>query len=162
VSDYLAAKKPPKPLVVPAGVRVEKVCPLSGLLQGPNCPNGVMEYFMAKLPLPPICDHHHLEGTKPALLGATLTLISPQNFEVYAYDPGLDPNFQNLAAIVKVGSEIEELTLRLNDEPLVTRAVQGQMAKFFLPLAKGSQKLTVLGLKAGRVVATAEAKYLVK
>ncbi|MDR2422743.1 MAG: penicillin-binding protein 1C, partial [Deltaproteobacteria bacterium] len=59
LADYLAQKKPPKPLKVPPGVVKASVCPITGLLKGPNCPNGVSEYFLAQSLPPGVCDHDH-------------------------------------------------------------------------------------------------------
>jgi membrane carboxypeptidase/penicillin-binding protein PbpC len=76
VANLLTSDDPPPPRVVPPGVVTLPVCPITGLLAGPDCPNHRLELFIASLPTPPECDHSHREGPFPSGRPTALTAAS--------------------------------------------------------------------------------------
>jgi penicillin-binding protein 1C len=160
IADYLVTRYPPGPLKPIAGVVANEICPISGLLKGPKCPNGVREYFLSKLPFPKVCDHDLMgQNLAPEL---SLTLISPKSQETYAVDPSLAPDYQLLATKVVVGPAINEVRWLINGSLIARKTPQNGRAQAFLPLERGYIKLTVLGLKNQDIVAETSANYLVK
>jgi penicillin-binding protein 1C len=154
IADFLAERQPPRAIPRPPGVIQATICPFSGLLIGPYCPNGVEEYFLARWPLPEVCDHHHMVEAKMAPLA--LKIVSPQNQQVFALDPGLTSAYQNLMATAHSGSGVETIQWFLNGENL------GQGRQILLPLRPGAIHLLAKGWRGQHVVAQAETRFLVK
>jgi penicillin-binding protein 1C len=160
MADYLAERDSPKEIALPPGVQTAAVCPLSGLLLGPDCPNGVEEYFLKNKPLPAVCDHGHMELLFQPPEGS-LALLAPLNNEIFAVDPGIHPSFQNLYAHARTGPDIEEVVWQLNGQELFRGPAQSLNSRL-LPLTPGPQHLVVLAQKRHQTVAVAQARYLVK
>ncbi|MDR2455228.1 MAG: transglycosylase domain-containing protein [Deltaproteobacteria bacterium] len=62
VADLLTEGSAPRSIELPEGVSAKAVCPVTGLLAGPDCPNRLIELFIDSLPLPLECDHKHEGG----------------------------------------------------------------------------------------------------
>ncbi|MDR1606990.1 MAG: penicillin-binding protein 1C [Deltaproteobacteria bacterium] len=154
IADYLAKRQEPKAPIKPIGLTQAYICPLSGLLVGPKCPNGVLEYFLTRHPLPGVCDHDHLG--EPAAPNMALTIISPPNRQVYGFDPDIHPTYQKILAKAQAGPEIETVRWILNGETI------GQGLELTLPLKPGAARLLALGFKGQNQVAQAETRFLVK
>ncbi|MDR1394563.1 MAG: transglycosylase domain-containing protein, partial [Deltaproteobacteria bacterium] len=160
LSDYLARKFPPEPRLKPLGLRLETVCPISGLPLGPDCPNGQEEYFLEKYPLPEQCDH----GAMDQILapGRPLQLLTPQSQEVYALDPGLEAAYQNLPAVVRLKPGLDETVWLYDGREMFRDLKPGTSGQHFFPLAAGRHRLEVLALKDNQILARSEASFTVK
>jgi penicillin-binding protein 1C len=171
IADFLAARQPPRPLTPPPGVIRAAVCPETGWLKSPACPNGVEEFFLKSQPLPEPSrtsdptrspDPTHSPGLNLANGPARpLRLLSPQSQEVYALDPGLDPSYQRLTAVAQVGPGVQELEWFLNGQSL-GRQPATPLTRRLTPLSRGPQRLQALGFQGQKLVAQAEARFLVK
>ena len=165
VSDLLAEKIRPGEFPPPPGLTSRDVCPRSGLLAGPHCPNRKRELF--KLPPPETCRHVDMnkagEPPQPVLGRAEgFGLLRPQNGEIYALDPGLNALTQKLKAQARNDGETDELVWLLNGRELKREAMsEGGLSHCLVPLERGQSRLEVRGLKAGEVMKTSAAVFTV-
>ena len=169
VSDLLAERRPTPPFRPPAGVTAARVCPVSGLLAGPDCPDHRREYFLAGLPLPAICPHRELNSealgvTVPVVgLRRDFSLLRPLPGEIYAWDPGLSPEVQRIKAQAQSVPGVDELVWRLNGREIKRQAVSGfARAGCLLPLSRGPVQLEIQGLSEGRVTHSRQVDFVVR
>jgi penicillin-binding protein 1C len=160
IADSLAELSEPSPIKRPPGLISARICPISGLLLGPDCPNETEEFFLERWPLPEECDHRRMEN--PSAPSDSLILLSPLNNEIYALDPGLPAAYQNLTARVRLGENISELIWLLDGREIARSKTVTAGNSALIPLSKGQKHLTVLGLRDEQTVARAEARFLVK
>jgi penicillin-binding protein 1C len=160
IADSMAELSEPIPIKRPPGLISARICPISGLLLGPDCPNAAEEFFLERWPLPKECDHRLMEN--PSAPAETLTLLSPLDNEIYALDPGLPAAYQNLTARVRLGDNISELIWLLDDREIARSKTGTAVNSVLIPLSKGQKHLTVLGQRDEQTVARAEARFLVK
>jgi len=166
VSDLLAEKIRPGEFPLPPGLTAREVCPASGLLAGPDCPNRKRELMLAKFPPPETCGHRDARaaGERPVLGRAEgFGLVRPLNREVYALDPGLSLLAQKLKAQVRNDGETDELVWLLNGRELKREAAAGRglLSHCLVPLERGRARLEVRGLRAGEVVKSSTAFFTV-
>jgi penicillin-binding protein 1C len=69
------------------GVERVEICPVSGMLRGPHCPHGVLEYLPSKSD-PPLCDWHrqvHIDNRNGLLAGPNCpaTFAVARSFELF-------------------------------------------------------------------------------
>ncbi len=169
VADLLAEKYPPAEFRPPRDVVVAATCPVSGLLAGPQCPNRAREFFLAGQPLPEVCRHQELDraalGVSVPIVGLSrdFGLIRPLGGEIYAWDPGINPQVQHIAAQAQSVPGVEELVWRLNGRELKRQTVAGYARTgCLLPLARGPARLELLGLAEGRVVRRSRVDFQVR
>ncbi|MDR2349735.1 MAG: penicillin-binding protein 1C [Deltaproteobacteria bacterium] len=167
VTDYLVKNRPPSPRVIPPGLAKVRVCPVSGLPAGPDCPNSREDFFLKSRPLPPECDHAHLTDGVFAIpaLGQPggFRLINPQNGELYASDPGLPPSSNRIKALAQSVPEVEELVWILNGEEMGREKVDGRArTSKLIPLEKGENSLELVGIVPEGRPRRAVARYTVK
>lgn len=90
--DAMAAYPSPQPLFDDSGLRSAEICPLSGLLRGPDCPSHIVESFIPGTQPKRRDDWHQrhavLEGrlAAPQCAGASVQLVEayPSNFIAWA------------------------------------------------------------------------------
>ncbi len=169
VSDLLAEQRPTPPFTPSPDIVSRATCPVSGLLAGPRCPNRKREYFLAGRPLPAVCPHEALQrevlGVDVPVLGLRrdFGLLRPLSGELYAWDPGLNPQVQHIKAQAQSIPGVEELVWRLNGRELKREKVAGYArAGCLVPLSRGAAKLELLGLAGGRVVQSSRVSYTVR
>ena len=168
VSDLLALQIGPRPFSAPEGLTALEVCPVSGRLAGPDCPNRKRELF--KFLPSETCRHQDLEASdgqaRPVLGRAEgFGLLRPRSGETYARDPGLNPTAQQLKAQVRIDGEIDELIWLLNGRELKREAVvAGRRLSYCLaPLEeRGRARLEVKGLLAGEVVKSSAVVFYIQ
>ena len=164
VSDLLARKYPPRDFQRPSGVTAAEFCPISGQLAGPDCPNRTQELILARHPRPEVC-RHPAAGAAGRVLGRpeAFGLLRPLNGEFYALDPGLDPAVQNLKALAVSDPEVDELVWLLNGREIKREEAAGRARTACLvPLARGTARLEVRGLRKGRIVRSSAAIFTVR
>ncbi|MDR2935333.1 MAG: penicillin-binding protein 1C [Candidatus Adiutrix sp.] len=168
VSDLLAEKIRPAAFPAPPGLTAREVCPASGLLAGPACPNRKMEIFLARFPPPETCGHEALNaagGPPGPVLGRAegFGLIRPLNGEAYALDPGLGALTQKIKAQARNDGTADELVWLLNGRELKREAAAGRgLSHCLVPLERGRSRLEVRGLKAGEVTKASAAVFTVR
>jgi penicillin-binding protein 1C len=163
VMDILAERGTPLSPRVPRGILLTAVCPVSGLPAGKNCPNRALEYFLRKFPLPEPCDHLRMEAYPVLGKAEGFRLLSPLSGEIYAYDPGLPSEQQRLKALAQSGPGVVEVVWILNGEEISrTAAKEGARPSILLPLAKGANRLEILGVREDGEPLRDRASYLVK
>ncbi|MDR2367733.1 MAG: penicillin-binding protein 1C [Deltaproteobacteria bacterium] len=175
VTDLMADMRPPAPeLAMPPGVTPVAVCPVSGLLAGPDCPNVRMEYFLERALHGPRCVHGrmNLTGAGAKLAPGDVPVvghkdrfgfIGPQHGETYAWDPGLPDRYQVLRATVQSTPDLDELVITHNGREIARRKVAGaSRASVDVSLGRGRQLLEAAGLRDGRKVAADQAVFFVK
>jgi hypothetical protein len=142
-----------------------RVCPVSGLPAGPQCPNTVKDYFPANLPLPKACEHDSMDLSALPVLGRELKfrLIRPATREIYALDPEAPPAASRLRALVQSVPGVTELEFRLNGLEVGRRKVDGYArASLSIPLSRGENHLEVLGLRGSLAPLRDSARYSVR
>jgi penicillin-binding protein 1C len=166
VMDLMAARRPPAPFPkAPDSVREVRVCPVSGLPAGPDCPNSVQDYFPADRPLPRQCLHSEMDLAAIPVLGRELRfqLIRPSSREIYALDPEAHPGEARLLALVQSVPGVEELVFSLNGRTVGRRRVDGYArASFSIPLTRGQNRLEVEGLRGNMAPLRDRANYTVR
>ncbi|MDR1043617.1 MAG: penicillin-binding protein 1C [Candidatus Adiutrix sp.] len=169
VADLLAKRYPTDDFRPPRGVISALICPVSGLLAGPACPNRQREFFLESQRPGDFCRHAELSpetlGAEVPVLGLSrgFALMRPLSGELYAYDPSLSPQVQRIMAQAQSVPGVDELVWRLNGREIKRQAVSGYArAGCLLPLARGAAHLEVLGLKEGRPVHKAQARFQVR
>jgi penicillin-binding protein 1C len=166
VMDLLAERDPPGPLAgPPSGVIESRVCPISGLPAGPDCPNTIRDFFPANLPLPPRCLHGEMDLATVPVLGRELRfkLIRPATLEIYALDPEAPPAAARLRALVQSVPGVTELEFVLNGQTVGRREVDGYArASMSVPLVRGENVLEVIGMRGGAAPLRDIARYTVR
>lgn len=136
----LHRKQRPKAFARPEGIEEKSICPLSGDLAGPGCPNRMSEVFLSGKAPKTQCRFHDLlgnrvyppvyrdwafksEGDGAAKIGggSACYIAFPKEGEVFRVDPGLRPESQEITfkAVVPGTAQGVEWTLdgrRLSDE----------------------------------------------
>jgi penicillin-binding protein 1C len=165
VMDRLAEREAPGPLAgPPRGVVRVRVCPVSGLPAGPDCPNSVQDWFPLSRPLPAACDHDGMDLTNVPVLGRELRfgLLRPASREVYALDPEAPPGATRIRALAQSVPGVEELVFVLNGVTVGSRKVEGYArASVSVPLTPGVNVLQVTGLRGTMAPLTDTARYTV-
>lgn len=169
VADLLAKKYPPAAFERPGDVLTQPVCPITGLLAGPRCPNHTLEFFLAGLPLPEICQHQDLGrealGVSVPVVGLTrdFSLLRPLGGEIYALDPGLAQEVQHIKAQAQSVPEVDELVWSLNGREIKRENVTGYArSSCLLPLTRGQARLELKGLKNGHELFRDHKNYQVR
>jgi penicillin-binding protein 1C len=151
--------------IVPPGVIELKVCPVTGLPAGPQCPNSMRDYFLSSLPLPPQCDHESLHNaTLMVPFGSQegFGLIRPQSGEIYALDPSVSPNYNRVISLVQLEEGTEEIIWVLNGEELSRSKVAGSLKESYsVPLVKGLNRLEIIAVLADGTRMQDSARYRV-
>lgn len=86
---YLNEKYPSAPFQTPAGVTRALACTQSGLLAGPTCKHTKEEVFLTPK-MPAVCDGKHVS------LSTGLQIVSPEEGDVFKWDPSVPPASQQL------------------------------------------------------------------
>jgi penicillin-binding protein 1C len=175
VADLMSQTRPPiETITLPNNVTALAVCPVSGLLAGPECPNLRMEYFLNAALNGPRCLHSHMNFTEATVqlipgeipvvgLKTSFGLLGPKSGEIYALDPGLPTAFQVINATIQATADLDELVIFHNGQEIDRRQISGPTrASVDVSLSKGRQLLEVAGLKNGQEVAFDRASFLVK
>ena len=170
VADLLAEQYPTPAFKRPAGILSREVCPVSGLLAGPDCPNHKLELFMNHHQPPAVCPHRELDGGAlktaaiPVMgLSREFGLLRPLNGEIYAWDPGIKAQVQNIKAQVQSVPEVDLLVWRLNGRELSRQEVKGfSRANCLVPLLRGQATLEVSGYHQGREIHSSRVSYNVR
>lgn len=169
VADLMAKDYPTPRFLPPREVISAPTCPVSGLLAGPDCPNVKMEYFLAGRPLPEICRHARMnreaQGVTVPVLGLNrdFSLLRPLGGEVYAWDPGINPEVQHIKAQAQSVPEVNELVWILNGREIKRERVDGYArVGCLLPLSRGPARLELVGLKDGRAIRSRMVNYMVR
>jgi penicillin-binding protein 1C len=161
--DILAERSPPQRPEPPPGVISVPICPVSGLPAGPDCPGAAWEWFLAKFPLPPQCEHSDMRSFPVLGEERAFRLISPMAREIYAWDPGLPPERQQLRALAQSVPEVSEIVWYLNGEELARARTEGySRASLALPLERGAHLLEVVGLRDNGEPLRDQARYSVR
>lgn len=154
----------------PDDVLALAVCPYSGLPAGPDCPNHKLEFFLQNSPRPDNCPHLELE--QAGLMAAAVPIVGqhsqfnlmrPLNGEIYAWDPGIKTQVQNIKAQVQSVPGVDQLIWKLNGRELNRQPAEG-FARYscLVPLARGRATLEVIGLQQGREIHSSQVHYTVK
>ncbi|MDR1486538.1 MAG: penicillin-binding protein 1C [Deltaproteobacteria bacterium] len=174
ITDLLTLYRTPLAPEIPAGVQSVRICPLSGLPVGSDCPNSKNEYFITGTVPTEKCDHSlHARNWASAkrfpedlkVLGAETKFgfTNPKRGEIFAWDPRLNAEFQKIQATVQSDPSVDELVFYLNGAEIERRSVSGKSrATILLNFAKGRQTLMVAGLSGGRPVKKDSTVFLVK
>ena len=169
VSDLLAKEFTTPDFQRPKDVHTAAVCPLSGLLAGPECPHRRLEFFLAGREPEAQCVHSQLNRdtlgvTVPVVgLRRNFGIIRPLSGETYAIDPGINPSVQNIRAQAQSVPEVDEMVWRLNGREIARQRVEGYARQGCeVPLARGQARLEVLGLRQGEIVHQSQVNYLIK
>ncbi|UQZ90320.1 penicillin-binding protein 1C [Deltaproteobacteria bacterium Smac51] len=165
-ADLLAEAYPPDRFQPGPDILARKVCPASGLLAGPECPNTMREFFLAGRPLPHICRHAalNLETYAAPVIGeeTAFGLIRPLNGEEYAFDPGLAEEVQHIKSLARSVPGVDELVWRLNGREIGRSKVSGSELKTCLvPVIRGRMALELAGFSNGREVRVSRVGFIV-
>jgi penicillin-binding protein 1C len=167
VADLMAERRPPRPPERPQDVETARICPVSGLPAGPQCPNFRLELFIKGSVPAAQCRHDELgrQGLAPLAqqpgrrvdvigLPRTFGFLTPVNGEVMAWDPDLPPEHQKIRAVVQSVPELDEIVLYCDGREVARRQVSGlRRAEFLADYRPGRRSLTAVGLSQGREAA---------
>ncbi len=169
VSDLLVKEHPPREFRAPRSVASSAVCPVTGLLAGPRCPNHIREIFLAGRKLPEVCRHNELGaeslGVSVPVIGLDrrFGLVRPLDGEIYAWDPGLAEEIQRIKAQAQSIPEVDELVWMINGREIKRQKVNGyDRAGCLVPLTRGEIRMELLGLSQGLVTHNSRADFTVR
>ena len=165
-----ADRYPPKAFLRPAGIVEMKVCSDTGLPPGPDCANTRREIFQARYAPGPGSESSEEPSPRPEKRAVyveerekpvvELAIRTPRSGERYLYDPGIEPEFQNLRLSARVPPMQDNLIWSVNGRVVARVPVrEGQRngaGEFYWPLEKGRQRITVEGLVGGLVIEASE------
>ena len=140
----------------PAQFKKERICALSGMKAGKNCPDTVLEYAAIGEAKSPSCDWHTENGTVyPAEYvtwfrlknrsgevgdrGSALRIISPRNGSVFYYDESIPSGQQKL--IVEASGGSEETARFFVDGKRLTENTRPFIAQ--VPITRGNHTIRV-------------------
>ena len=105
-----------------------------------------------------------MSASVPVLgLSRDFGLIRPLNGEIYAWDPSIKAQVQNIKAQAQSVPGVDILVWRLNGRELARQDVKGfARSGCLVPLARGSATLEVWGLKGGQEVQASRISFTVK
>jgi len=128
-----------------------KICARSGKIAGSGCENFIEETYIAGNEPVDICDQHnpamkdreYLTDSEQNLvpLGQKITIISPQNGDIYKVDPQVSEKSQRIAFKVVVAEDIRTVLMEIDGRPLVT---QGCPFEYLWAPSRGEHVLEVL------------------
>lgn len=152
VMDIVEKSYPAQPIQAPAGLSALDICPATGLLAGPACPNKVRELFINSLPQPARCPYNHQNDEAPAAVRVVgrpdrLRILFPGHQSRYFFDPARRAEFQKVRFLAQAGPQAEEVIWLINGrETHRQKVAPGGRAEYFQPLAPLRGRLRI-GIK---------------
>jgi penicillin-binding protein 1C len=155
--------------VEPPGLVHAAICPVSGLRPSARCPSTMDEIFLAGTEPAGICGLPHVKTRTPApsaALGPTLpksdvSIVFPQDGDIFKLDPVLRPEFQTVTLQVRLadGVSVDTVEWWINGR---NAGAGGPPFRLAWKLVPGSYTIRARGLTAaGRAVDSPPVKVLV-
>ncbi|GFP19331.1 penicillin-binding protein 1A [Candidatus Hakubella thermalkaliphila] len=154
-------------------VEVE-ICPLSGLLPGPNCQITLREKFIKGTEPREVCSMHSTYTTYDSFQSRSwketmdseesqeaqiVEITNPQDGDRFVLDPTIPLRYQQLELAVDASEDISAVTWYVDGRPIGT--IDKRPFSTFWVLKEGNHFLKVVGLRAGRPVDSQEVEFFV-
>ena len=161
VMRLAAEYEPPQPFAAPLGVARIRLCAETNLRASEYCPNQRSEWFMDGHQPTGYCLRHGLEpaapGSKTPVRAAGTTkkiqILSPKTGERYMFDPGIEPEFQNMALQAAVPPRVDTVAWFVNGQEIRRLILADKpLAPVFWPVSRGRLDLKVVGFVQGEAV----------
>ncbi|MDL2259979.1 penicillin-binding protein 1C [Deltaproteobacteria bacterium OttesenSCG-928-K17] len=153
----------------PLSVTQARVCPVSGLQAGPDCPNHKLELFLSRLNPPPPCPHQTLNrqalGVSIPVVGLSRSfqLKRPVNGEIYAFDPGIARPAQHIKALGQSVPDVDTVVWKLNGREIDRQSVREyDRPTCLVPLSRGPARLEMIGLRGEEIIERSAVGYTVR
>ena len=98
--------------------------------------------------LPPSAERIPEPGSRPDQKSRTLSILSPQDGDLFHVDPVLRPQYQSIRIVPSVPSDIRNMVLRVDS----TEQYQADAAGVWWALRRGSHRLVLVGQRGPSVV----------
>jgi penicillin-binding protein 1C len=169
-----------QPFVEPPGLVHAPVCPESGLRPSTRCPNSINEIFIAGTEPSALCRLPHRKSATtgssamtgsyattglpivrgPSVPKSALTIVVPQDGDIFKLDPILRRSYQTLNLQVRLaeGTDVRTIEWWINGRKV---AAVGPPFRFSWNLAPGSYTIRARGLAAGGVLESPTVKVQV-
>lgn len=158
----------------PRNIVEVEICPLSGLLPGPNCQVTVREKFIKGSEPEEVCSMHSIYKAyeSPQSRGWKETtdseetqevqiveITNPQEGDRFVLDPTIPLRYQQLELAVDASEDISTVTWYVDGRAIET--IERRPFSTFWVLKEGNHFLKVVGLRAGKLVQSQEVEILV-